>query len=295
MRKLGLGIVMAKRGPKPAPKLWRSRPDNTLISRTGRFFRKLGFSVLHPMQFKPNYDLWVERRENDNTRRIAVACGRPEVLDDEELLEFVRTSGAELWYVDDEVTDDARRMARRHVFTRAATLEELGSIEQIGDPNLALTAIGQAVNRNHDSIVISVGALAIMLDDRIEALRLARPNEERAQKAREDELAELNGLRSRLSELRVSVVRFRAKRVSEATLNRAASSFWSTVKSWYKKNHQRVLTQVSDVSIFLVCTTIASMLGVQPTVAASISLALVRGTSAPALKKIAKRLMRLDE
>jgi hypothetical protein len=52
--------------------------------------------------------------------------------------------------------------------------------------------------------------------------------------------------------------------LSEATLNRAASSFWSTVKSWYKKNHQRVLTQVSDVSIFLVCTTIASMLGVQP-------------------------------
>ena len=182
------------------------------------------------------------------------------------------------------------------MFTRAVTLEELQNLEKIGEPDLARTAVGQAINRNHDTVVLNATALAVMLDERIEALRAALPNSESARQARDVELADLEEVRGRLAVLRTSVVRYRGRKVSEAALNDAAVSFWATVKKWYAKHHDKLLTQASDVSIFLISTGLASAIGVQPTIAASISAVLVGGKPiASALKSIAKSVLKKDE
>jgi hypothetical protein len=212
------------------------------------------------------------------------------------LLELVQGSQAELWYIDDEVTDSARHEARKYVFSRAATLDELQNIEKIDDPDLARTAVAQAVNQNHAAVITGLAALTVIVDERIEVLPARRPNSEAKQQDWQEEVAELQNIRHRISDLRLAVVGFRTKRGSEAALNSAAISFWDSVKNWYKKNYQRILTQAADVSILLASTSIMSMLGVHPTDAAYISAVLVGGkTVATALRSIAKGLLQRDK
>ncbi len=102
----------------------------------------------------------------------------------------LRRTVQEVWYVDHEVSDEARQLARELGFTRAATLADLENVDGVSESDLARTDIGKAVNRNHESILANAAALTILIEQRLVELNQRRPNSADALAALNTEVAD---------------------------------------------------------------------------------------------------------
>ncbi|UGY14227.1 hypothetical protein HAP48_0037570 [Bradyrhizobium septentrionale] len=124
-------------------------------------------------------------------------------------------------------------------------------------------------------VILQVDALLLLLRSEADRLRQLRINDN-------PDLRELEELEQKLDEVRNTTVAVESGRVPPDAAEQAARSLGNYVRSWFDKNHEKILTDVFDgtfkVGVFVSATAIcASLMHVEPNLAATISGVLVGG------------------
>ncbi|MCA6101216.1 hypothetical protein [Bradyrhizobium australafricanum] len=144
-------------------------------------------------------------------------------------------------------------------------------IADSGEAHSNRTSVVRAV------VLLQVDALLLVVRSEAERRRELRLNDDQ-------DLRELEEVEARLDRVRNTTVDVERGRVQPETADEAARSLGSYVRSWFEKNHEKILSDGFDTlngtfraGVFVSATAICASLHVEPTLAATISGVLVGG------------------
>jgi len=152
------------------------------------------------------------------------------------------------------------------------------------------TLIG-VIKTNRVAIVLSIASLEILVDEQLASLRDQRPNEPRAQDARNEAIAHYEKLKLDLETLRGATEQPELGKTDE-DIETAATSFAQGIRNWWTKKHEDICDKAydaairgNDAAIFLSCVSVCSLMGCGGPIAVVLSGAIAgRKTVVEALK-----------
>ena len=140
----------------------------------------------------------------------------------------------------------------------------------VGQPTLtpvrARTKIGRAVLANQVSLALSTNSLLRLIDEKLASLHETAPNSDEARRARSEAIKHHEELRQKLVAFRDATFAFLAGKAKERSVVKSAKSFRDRIK---------ISNKFLDVGLFLFSVSICAQTGVEPSLAAAISGALV--------------------
>jgi len=245
------------------------------------------------------YDIVAERKELGGMLRYLVQIKvwkRPlsasAVREEIGILEHQKQF-SELWIVAQAFTHSAVEVSREYARVRLLTLEQLK--EALASPRpkkraKPRTAIGKAIRVNEVALATTIAALAVSIDERLEALAKERPNSHEATSNRDATIAQYKRLRSELVALKKATAKFNAGDANEAEVVRTSKSFSDGVRKWWNSSHEKILDKAYDMGLFALAVGVCSLAGSGGQMAVAVSAALVGGKPvADALKGIGKK------
>lgn len=134
-----------------------------------------------------------------------------------------------------------------------------------------------AVRTNADQIIVMAEVLARAIDEKIDALKRQRPNDPDAIVMRDTAISDYESLRRQVGALQLEIAKFKRDEVSETKAVTAVQTFGGSVSSWWKKDHNRVLSRGADMGLILMMVSFCSLMGVNPDLSFAAASAIVGG------------------
>jgi hypothetical protein len=143
----------------------------------------------------------------------------------------------------------------------------------------ARTKIGRAVLKNKGQIALFTEALLLLIDEKLTNLRGQLPNSHEATTARDEEIAEFEGLKQRLEAFRDATFAYLTGKAKEKPVAESIKSFADRISDWWSKRHVQICDKAYDMSLFLLGFGICSLAGAGGSLAVIVPGALVGGKS----------------
>lgn len=141
----------------------------------------------------------------------------------------------------------------------------------------AAKAVRSKVKANKQSILLAVTALLESIDDKLENLKLRKPNSEESIAAWETTISDYQALRARTAELEEAVRGLSSKAETQTKAVARANTFGATMSTWLAKDGQAVITAAGKTGVFCLGALVCTMMGVSPEVAVAATAWVVAG------------------
>ena len=146
-------------------------------------------------------------------------------------------------------------------------------------------AIITSVRTNRAAIVLSVGSLVLLIDEKLASIRNDRGRNDK--KAQAEEIAHYERLKQDVEALRKVTLNEKA---SAKTVEKAANKFVQRIQDWWEKDYEKICNKAFDIGLFTLSVGICSLVDSGGPIAVAVSGALIGGKPIiDALKAIPKR------
>jgi hypothetical protein len=228
-------------------------------------FSEMGFKI----STKKLEDTQVVLEDSKGIIAVDIDVWRYQVRDDViyNVMDSFRPHLKQAWIVGGSFSVETLTRAAHAPFVRLYTFHDLGihvpGLTQAGKSRVLKTTQGKIIAANYAPLAANILALQTLIDDRIAAIKLSRPNSDEGIAERDVSLAELEKLKRGLKRLRLAVNEFKNDEKNEADVAKATVTFKQTVEAWWVRSNERILDSSYATSLFVIAVSICSLAGVR--------------------------------